>query len=206
MLISRRVDVKSKVSKDYIAFRSPLIRICIPRVPLYVWLTKGLQTADHSVVFFMLFLEHAKLWGLQTRSRLRMHKWPQVRFVVVILNFIMDEWIQREDLTHGVQLQTLIHQTIFKLIWVQWSLYVQCMYRKREQAVSVQLPTIWNIRWIIKYGTLIRGTTKKKGKSKIKRVTKTCKLFCCALKPRSNLSCSKLSGCCKLHEYWLLIG
>ena len=61
MLISRRVDVKSQVSKDHIAFRSPLIRICIPRVPLYVWLTKGLQTGDHNVVFGTLFLEHAKL-------------------------------------------------------------------------------------------------------------------------------------------------
>ena len=88
MLISRRVDVKSKVSKDYIASGPPPPpppnRICIPRVPLYVGLTKGLQTGDHIIVFVMLFLEHTKLWGLQTRSRLRMHKWPQVRFVVVI--------------------------------------------------------------------------------------------------------------------------
>ena len=43
---------------------SSLIRICIPRVPLSVWLTKGLQTGDHSVVFVMLFLEHTKLWGV----------------------------------------------------------------------------------------------------------------------------------------------
>ena len=43
---------------------SSLIRICIRRVPLYVWLTKGLQTGDHNVVFGTLFLEHAKLWGV----------------------------------------------------------------------------------------------------------------------------------------------
>ena len=113
----------------------------------------------------------------------------------------MDEWIQREDIKHGVQLQTLIHRTIFKFIWVQWSLYVQYMYRNREQAVSIQLPTIWNIRWIIKYGTRIRRTTKK-GKSKVKRVTKTYKFFCCEFsQPRSNLSCSK-SGL--LQVTWIL--
>ena len=43
---------------------SSLIRICIRRVPLYVWLTKGLQTGDHNVVFGTLFLEYAKLRGV----------------------------------------------------------------------------------------------------------------------------------------------
>ena len=167
ILISRRVDVKSKVSKDYIAFRSPppLIRICIPRVPLYVWLTKGLQTRDHSVVFVMLFLEHTKLWGVADQIKI---KDAQITTSTVrSSNFEPHygrEWIQREDLKHGVQLQTLIHRTIFKLIWVQWSLYVQWLHRDREQAVSIQLRTIWNICWIMKFGTLTRRsrTTKKR--------------------------------------------
>ena len=165
MLISRRVDVKSKVRKDYIAFRSPPppIRIFIPRVPLYVWLTKGLQTRDHSVVFVMLFLEHTKLWGVADPIKI---KDAQITTSTVrSSNFEPHygrEWIQRENLKHGVQLQTL-HRTIFKLIWVQWSLYVQWLrHRDREQAVSIQLRSIWNIRWIIKFGTLTRRTTKKR--------------------------------------------
>ena len=142
MLISRRVDVKSKVSKDHIAFRSPPLHlpngICIPRVPLYVWLTKGLQTRDHSVVFVMLFLEHTKLWGVADQIKI---KDAQITTSTVrSSNFEPHygrEWIQRENLKHGVQLQTLIHRTIFKLIWVQWSLYVQWLHRDREQAVSI---------------------------------------------------------------------
>ena len=65
-----------------------------------------------------------------------------------------------------------------------------------------------------------KENNEKKGKSRVKQVTKTYKLFCCAFsQPRSNLSCSKSGccttsfpgrvgenpgnevGCCKLHEY-----